>query len=132
VRCARSHRAPSQAESDAHATIWVKRLDVPGARFSEVEDVYLQQTTVSKFTKSWAAEELPSVRPSLITLRLLMSCTGDEPTADDELAAKVLQPRLTLAAAGVTDGCSLLASVAGTAVALPGECVEELRIRSLL
>ena len=107
-------------------------MDVPGARFSEVEDVDLQQTTVSKFTKSWAAEELPSVRPSLITLRLLMSCTGDEPTADDELAAKVLQPRLTLAAAGVTDGCSLLASVAGAAVALPGECEDELRARILL
>ena len=126
--CARSHRAPSQAESDALATIWVKRLDVPGARFASVKDVDLLQT-VDALTESWAAEELPSVRPSLITLRLLMSCTGDEPTADDELTAKVLQPRLTLAAAGVTDGCSLLASVTGTAVTLPGECVEELRAR---
>jgi len=100
----------------------VKRLDVPGARFSEVEDVDLQQTTVSKFTKSWAADVLLGVHPSLITLRLV-SCAGDEPTADDELAAKVLQPRLTLAAAGITDGCWLLASVAGTP---PGECEDEL------
>ena len=129
MRCARSHRAPSQAASDALATIWVKRLDVPGARFSEVEDVDLKQTTVSKVTKRWAAQAKLDIDLSLITLRLLVSCTGDEPTADDELAAKVLQPRLTLAAAGITDGCSLLASVADTAVALPGECVEELRVR---
>jgi hypothetical protein len=127
VQCARSHRALSQAAFDTNATIWVKRLDVPGTRFSEVEDVDLQQTTVSKFTKSWAAQAKLDIDLSLITLRLLMSCTGDEPTADDESAAKLLRPRLTLAAAGITDGCSLLASVAGTAVALPGECVEELR-----
>ena len=126
MRCPRSHRAPSQ--SDALATIWVKRLDVPGARFASVKDVDLLQT-VDALTESWAAKAKLDVDPSLITLRLLVSCTGDEPTADDELAAKVLQPRLTLAAAGVTDGCSLLASVAGTAVALPGECVEELRAR---
>jgi hypothetical protein len=131
VRCARSHRAPSQAESDALATIWVKRVNVVEGQYSAKKGVDLQQT-VDDFKASWAAEELPSVRPSLITLRLLMSCTGDEPTADDELAAKVLQPRLTLAAAGITNGCSLLASVAGTAAALPGECYEDLRIRSLL
>jgi hypothetical protein len=132
VRCARSHRALSQAASDALATIWVKRVNVAEGQYAPLSGVDLQQTTVHGLKASWAAEELPSVRPSLITLRLLLSCTGDEPTADDELAAKVLQPRLTLAAAGVTDGCWLLASVAGTAVALPGECVEELRIRSLL
>ena len=127
--CTHSHRAPSQAASDALATIWVKRLDVPGARFSEVEDVDLKQTTVSKVTKRWAAQAKLDIDLSLITLRLLLSCTGDEPTADDELAAKVLQPRLTLAAAGVTDGCSLLASVAGTP---PGECEDELHALLLL
>ena len=132
MRCARSHRALSQAASDALATIWVKRVNVAEGQYAPLSGVDLQQTTVHGLKASWAAEELPSVRPSLITLRLLLSCTGDEPTADDELAAKVLQPRLTLAAAGVTDGCSLLASVADTAVALPGECYEELRIRSLL
>ena len=123
-----AHRAPSQAASDALATIWVKRVNVVEGQYAPLSGVDLQQT-VHGLKASWAAEELPSVRPSLITLRLLLSCTGDEPTADDELAAKVLQPRLTLAAAGVTDGCSLLASVAGTAAALPGECVEELRAR---
>jgi len=128
VRRARSHRATSQAESEALATIWVKRLDVPGARFASVKDVDLLQT-VDALTESWAAKAKLDVDLSLITLRLLMSCTGDEPTADDELAAKVLQPRLTLAAAGVTDGCSLLASVAGTP---PGECDYELHSLLLL
>ena len=129
MRCARSHRTPSQ--SDALATIWVKRVNVVEGQYAPLSGVDLQQT-VHGLKASWAADVLLGVHPSLITLRLLMSCTGDEPTADDELAAKVLQPRLTLAAAGVTDGCSLLASVADTAVALPGECYEELRIRSLL
>ena len=131
MRCARSHRAPSQAESDALATIWVKRVNVVEGQYSAKKGVDLQQT-VDDFKASWAAKAKLDVDPSLITLRLLVSCTGDEPTAVDELAAKVLQPRLTLAAAGVTDGCSLLASVADTAVALPCECVEELRVRSLL
>jgi len=127
----RSHRAPSQAESDAHATIWVKRLDVPGARFSEVEDVDLQQTTVSKFTKSWAADVVLGVHPSLITLRLVSRGTRKPSAAEEEAAAlhEPLDPRDSLAAAGVTDGCSLLASVAGTP---PGECEDELHALLLL
>ena len=124
MRCARSHRAPSQAESDAHATIWVKRLDVPGARFSEVEDVDLQQTTVSKFTKSWAADVLLGVHPSLITLRLVSRGTRKPSAAEEEAAAVLDDPSLSLSDAGVTGGTAwLLASVAGTP---PGECDDEL------
>jgi hypothetical protein len=124
VRCARSHRAPSQAASDAHATIWVKRLDVPGARFASVKDVDLLQT-VDALTESWAAEVLPGVHSSLITLRLVSRGARKPSAAEEEAAAlhEPLDPRDSLAAAGVTDGCSLLASVAGTP---PGECEDEL------
>jgi len=125
-----AHRAPSQAASDALATIWVKRLDVPGARFASVKDVDLLQT-VDAFTESWAAEELPSVRPSLITLRLVSHGARKPSAAEEEAAAlhEPLDPRDSLAAAGVTDGCSLLASVAGTP---PGECEDELHALLLL
>lgn len=130
MRCARSQRAPSQAASDAHATIWVKRLDVPGARFASVKDVDLLQT-VDALTESWAADVLPGVHPSLITLRLVSRGARKPSAAEEEAAAlhEPLDPRDSLAAAGITDGCSLLASVAGTAVALPGECDDELRAR---
>ena len=128
MRCARSHRAPSQ--SDALATIWVKRLDVPGARFASVKDVDLLQT-VDALTESWAAEVLPGVHPSLITLRLVSRGTRKPSAAEEEAAAlhEPLDPRDSLAAAGVTDGCSLLASVAGTP---PGECEDELYALLLL
>jgi hypothetical protein len=95
-----------QAASDASKTVWVKRMDVHGARYSELEEVDLQQT-VSKFIARWVAEERLDVRPSFVTLR---RCDSLKPTAEEEAAAVVLDdPRLTLAAAGVTDGCSLLA-----------------------
>ena len=84
-------------------------MDVQGARYSELEEVDLQQT-VSKFIARWVAEEKLDVRPSFVTLR---RCDSLKPTAEEEAAAVVLDdPRLTLAAAGVTDGCSLLAFVA--------------------
>ena len=133
MRCARSHshRAPSQ--SDALATIWVKRVNVVEGQYSAKKGVDLQQT-VDDFKASWAAEELPSVRPSLITLRLVSRGARKPSAAEEEAAAlhEPLDPRDSLAAAGITDGCSLLASVAGTAVALPGECDDELRARFLL
>ena len=75
-QCEPYHASP-QAVSDAHATLWERRLDVPGAQFAS-EAVGLLQT-VEDFKTWWAAQELPRVRPSLITLRLV-SCAGDEPT----------------------------------------------------
>jgi hypothetical protein len=94
-----------------------------------VKDVDLLQT-VDAFTESWAAEELPSVRPSLITLRLV-SHGARKPSAAEEAAAAVLDdPSLSLSDAGVTGGTAwVLASVADTAVAFPGECDDELRAR---
>jgi hypothetical protein len=118
-----------QAESAALATVWVKGFDAEG-QYSAKKGVDLRQS-VDDFKASWAAEVQAGRHPSRFSLHLV-DFTGDEPTAAEEASAKVLQPRLTLAAAGVTDGCSLLASIASTAAALPGECVEELRAHSLL
>ena len=105
-----------QASADAAVTVWVKRMDVVGARYAEVEDVDLQQT-VSKFTARWMAQAKLDVDPSLVTLRLV-ACGARKPSAAEEAAAAVLDdPRLTLAAAGVNAGCSLLAYVVGAAPA---------------
>ena len=118
----------SQAASVAlYGTIWVKAKlpDGTEGQYSAKKAVDLRQT-VDDLKSSWAAEEMPGARPGFILLRLV-HFEGVEPTEAEEAAAKVLLPRLTLAAAGVTDGCLLLASVAGTAVAPPGECVAEMR-----
>ena len=45
---------------------------------------------------------------------MVITAGGEEPTEAEEASAVVLRPRLTLAAAGVTDGGSLLAFVAGS------------------
>jgi len=96
-----------QAASDASKTVWVKRMDVQGAQYGDFAEVDLQ-LSVSAFKARWVAEEKLDVRPSLVTLRLVW-CGSRKPTAEEEAAAVELDdPRLTLAAAGVTDGCSLL------------------------
>ena len=88
-------------------------MDAQGSRYAESEEVDLQQT-VSKFIARWVAQAKLDVDPSLVTLRLV-PCGSRKPTAEEEAAAGVLDdPRLFLAAAGVTDGCSLLAYVAGS------------------
>ena len=86
-------------------------MDVPGARYADVENVDLEQT-VSKFITRWIAQAKLDVDPSLVTLRLVKSSEA-EPKPKEEAIAKELCPRLTLAAAGITDRCSLLAFVAG-------------------
>ena len=86
-------------------------MDVLGARYSDLEEVDLEQT-VSKFIARWVAQAKLEVDPSLVTLRLVL-CDSRKPTVEEEEAAVVLDdPRLTLADAGFTDGCSLLAFVA--------------------
>ena len=120
----RALTAPSQAESDALATIWVKRVNVVEGQYAPLSSVDLQQT-VDDFKASWAADVQLGVHPSLITLRLVSRGTRKPSAAEEEAAAlhEPLDPRDSLAAAGITDGCSLLASVAGTP---PGECDDEL------
>jgi hypothetical protein len=86
-------------------------MDVPGARYADVENVDLEQT-VSKFITRWIAQAKLDVDPSLVTLRLVKSSEA-EPKPKEEAIAKELRPRLTLAAAGITNSCSLLAFMAG-------------------
>jgi hypothetical protein len=75
-----------------------------------MKEVDLQQT-VDDLVSLWVTEEKLSVRPSLVTLWLL-KCAGTTPTKAEEEAATELDPFVTLAAAGVADGCKLLAYVA--------------------
>ena len=109
----------SQApQADAPITVWVKRMDVADAQYVEVEDLDLEQT-VSKFKARWVAQAKLDVDPSLVTLRLLKCGTG-KPTPSQEAKAKALDdPRLTLAGAGFTDGCSLLAFTTKSALSAP-------------
>ena len=115
-------------QAGAPITVWVKRMDMPGARYAEVENVDLEQT-VSKFIARWIAQEQLDVRPSLVTLRLVGSSEAEPKPGEEEEcianAAKELRPRLTLADAGLTDGCSLLAFVAivGKIAAVLPACV---------
>jgi hypothetical protein len=87
-------------------------MDVAGAQYVAVKGVDVLQT-VDDFKARWIAQEKLDERPSLVTLRLVESSEA-EPEPDEEANAKELRPRLTLAAAGLTDGCSLLAFVVGT------------------
>ena len=109
--CLVSHlvaQASAGAAAGAPVTVWVKRTDVPGAQYAEVEGVDLQQT-VSKFKARWVAQAKLDVDPSLVTMRLV-KCGTRKPEVVDEAVAVVLDdPRLTLAAVGITEGSSLLA-----------------------
>ena len=97
--------------------MWVKQVNVHGARYVAVKGVDAQQS-VDDFTARWVADEKLDVRPSLVTLRLV-HVSAEEPTAEEEEAAVVLRPRLSLAAAGLTNGCSLLAFVESSAFPPP-------------
>ena len=111
----------SQApQAGAPITVWVKRTDVTGARYVAVKNVDVLQT-VDDLIANWVAQEQLGVRPSLVTLRLVESSTT-EPTPEEEAVAKDakdLRPRLTLASAGLMEGCSLLAFTAKSASSAP-------------
>ena len=93
--------------SDAPVTVWVKCTDVQGARYVAVKGVDVQQS-VDDFVARWMAQEKLDVRPSLVTLRQVR-CGSRKPTAAEEEAAAVLDdPSLTLAAACVTGTAWLL------------------------
>ena len=98
--------------------MWVKRMDVVGAQYVDVESVDLEQT-VSKFKSRWVAQAKLDVDPSLVTLRLV-KCSARKPSAEEEKQAVELDdPRLSLADADITDGCSLLAFIASSAPRSP-------------
>ena len=105
----------SQApQAGAPITVWVKRMDVTGARYAEVEIVDLQQT-VDDFIARWVAKAKLDVDPSLVTLRLV-KCGAGKPTPTQDADAKVLDDlSLSLAEAMVTGTAWLLADVTQSA-----------------
>ena len=105
-------------QASAPITVWVKRMDVAGARYVAVKGVDVLET-VDDFIARWIAQEKLDMRPSLVTLRLV-KCGSRKPDVDDEAKAEVLDdPRLALASAGLTDGCSLLAFTTKSALSAP-------------
>jgi hypothetical protein len=92
-------------------TLWVKRTDVAGARYDLNKHVDPGQL-VAELIARWVSDEKLDVRPSLVTLRLVKSGPGDDPSEAQEQAATELSPRRTLREAGVADGSSLLACFA--------------------
>jgi hypothetical protein len=104
-----SQASAEGASASAPVTVWVKRTDMAGARYDFCKNVDPQQT-VDDFKARWMAQEKLDVDPSLVTLRLV-ACADSEPTAEEEEAAVELDPFDTLAAAGFTDSCSLLAYI---------------------
>ena len=83
------------------------------SQFSAMKDVDRLQS-VDDFKVRWLTQEKRDVPPSLASL-YLVPCGSRKPTAEEEKGAVLLDdPRVSLAAAGVTDGCSLLAYVPGS------------------
>ena len=107
-------------------TLWVKRTDVPNARYTASLQVGAA-STVDEFIARWVASEKLEVTPSLVSLRLLSYTGEEEPTPEQEASAAVLQPRKTLAQAGVTDGSWLLAVVVSQTAATEGELHDDPR-----
>jgi hypothetical protein len=105
-----------QEEPVAFCTVWVRPVNSPDTQFSAVKDVDCRQS-VDDFKVRWLAQAKRDVDPSLASL-YLVPCGSRKPTAEEEKGAVLLDdPRLSLAAAGVTDGCSLLAFIAGVSAA---------------
>ena len=100
------------------ATVWVKRMDVAGARYVDVENVDLEQT-VSKFIARWVAQAKLDVDSSLVTLRLV-KCGARKPSAEEEkLAVELDDPSLNLADSNITETAWLLAFIASSAPRSP-------------
>ena len=108
----------ASASPNVPVTVWVKRMDVAGAQYVSVKSVNCE-TIVDDFKSRWVAQAKLDVDPSLVTLRLV-KCGSRKPSAEEEKQAVELDdPRLSLAEAGVTDGCSLLAFIASSAPRSP-------------
>ena len=107
-------------------TLWVKRTDVPNARYTASLQVGAA-STVDEFIARWVAERRLDMDPGLVSLRLLSYTGEEEPTPEQEASATVLQPRKTMAQAGVTDGSWLLAVVISQTAATEGELHDDLR-----
>jgi hypothetical protein len=92
----------------------VKRTDVQGARYDEVEEVD-PALTLSKFIARWVSKKRPELDPSLVTLRLV-KCGAGVPDAALESASNLLSdPSMSLSDAGLAPTSWLLANFAGGA-----------------
>ena len=99
-------------------TVWVKRMDVAGARYVAVREVDLQ-ATVDGFIARWVAQAKLDVDPSLVTLRLV-KCGARKPSAEEEKQAVELDdPSLNLADSNITENAWLLAFIASSAPRSP-------------
>ena len=104
-------------QAGAPITVWVKRTDVTGARYAEMESLDPEQT-VSKFIARWVAQAKLDMDPSLVTLRLVKFGAG-KPTPTQEAEAKKTKkqelddPSLKLTEVKVTGTAWLLAELAG-------------------
>ena len=114
-------------QAGAPVTIWVKRTDVAGAQYTAVKgvDVLL---TVDDFKARFMTRAKLDMDPSLVTLWRVES-EARKPTPEQEQAATELEPFDTLAAAGVADGCKLLAYMAGGAPRKLAACSARFRVR---
>jgi hypothetical protein len=98
----------ASAAPGAPLTVWVKRTDKVVARYDDIAAV--PSETVAQFRRRWLAQAKLDVSPSLRLVKL----GAGLPSAGDEAGATVLQPRKTLAQAGVADGSWLVAKFATT------------------
>ncbi len=90
----------------------MKRSLVADAQYMAVKGVDIDKLTVDDLKALWVAQAMLAVDRSLVMLRLV-PCEARKPKPEEEQAATALDPFETLAAAGVADGCKLLAVVAG-------------------
>ena len=97
-------------------TLWVKRTG-DGTQYDDIAAV--PSETVAQFKRRWVVSEKLDVTPSLVSL-CLVKCGARKPSSEEEKQAVELDdPRLSLAEAGITDGCSLLAFIASSAPRSP-------------
>lgn len=90
--------------------VWI-RADEDGARYDHFP---LASGNVSQLIAAWVLDVRPGAHRSRVSLRYV-SCASSIPTKDEEARAREqgpLEPPLALAAAGVSSGSFLLATVA--------------------
>ena len=95
-------------------TVWVKRTGERVVQYTSLKGVDPQQT-VDDFKARWVSHVQLGVHAELVTLRLVKRGPG-VPTPSEEASApslEPLEPRHTLREAGIADGGSLLAVIAG-------------------
>ena len=102
-------------------TLWVKRTDVPNARYTASLQVGAA-STVDEFIARWVAQARLELDPGLVSLRLVQRGPCSMPTAEQEAAAlsasasALADPSMSLAEAGVTDRSWLVAVFARSGV----------------